>query len=116
MYSVNGPPTIIDIEASGFGPDGYPVEIGVALPSGDTYCALIRPCPEWNYWDEEAEKVHRVPRDILELYGRSIDDITADLNGLMTGQTVQCFWSCAESVFNLHGCHRNLHPCISGEG
>jgi hypothetical protein len=32
MYSISGPPAIIDIEASGFGPDGYPIEIGVAQP------------------------------------------------------------------------------------
>ena len=36
MYSTSDPPAIIDIEASGFGPDGYPIEIGVALSSGQT--------------------------------------------------------------------------------
>ena len=34
-------PDIIDIEASGFGPDSYPIEIGVALSSGEKYCSLI---------------------------------------------------------------------------
>jgi hypothetical protein len=47
MYSTSDPPAIIDIEASGFGPDGYPIEIGVALSSGQTFCALILPEPEW---------------------------------------------------------------------
>ena len=37
------PPNIIDIEASGFAVQGYPIEIGIALASGGTYCTLIRP-------------------------------------------------------------------------
>ena len=49
-------PTIIDVEASGFGPYSYPIEIGVALDNGDKYCTLILPAPAWTHWDEEAEK------------------------------------------------------------
>ena len=80
------PPNIIDIEASGFAAQGYPIEIGIALASGDTYCTLIRPEPEWTYWDDQAEAVHRVPRDILDLYGKSVHDVARQINDLLSGQ------------------------------
>ena len=80
-------PIIIDIEASSFSSEGYPIEIGVALDDGSTFCALIDPPERWTYWDDEAEKVHRVPRDILETYGRSVVEVATDLNELLEGKT-----------------------------
>lgn len=81
------PPIIIDIEASGFAAEGYPIEVGVALEDGSTFCSLITPAPTWTYWDPEAEKVHRVARDILETYGRSIQEVAATLNQILQGKT-----------------------------
>ena len=72
-------PIIIDIEASGFASEGYPIEVGVALDDGTTFCSLISPPPDWTYWDPEAEKVHRVARDILETYGRSVQEVAVTL-------------------------------------
>ena len=80
-------PIIIDIEASGFAPESYPIEIGVALEDGTTFCSLITPAPSWTYWDDEAEKVHRVARDILETYGRSTQEVAATLNQILQGKT-----------------------------
>lgn len=84
----NEPPCIIDIESSGFGPSGYPIEVGLALPDGKQFCSLIYPSPEWTFWDDEAEKIHRVPRDILETYGKPVDDVAEELNRLLENQTV----------------------------
>jgi hypothetical protein len=81
-------PLIIDVEASGFGPGGYPIEIGVALDDGHKYCSLILPAPEWTYWDPEAEKVHRIPRDILETYGQPREAVATTLNELLATRTV----------------------------
>ena len=53
-----GLPTILDIEASGFGPGSYPIEVGLVLPDGDAWCSLIRPEPGWLHWDPSAEQVH----------------------------------------------------------
>ena len=36
-------PTILDLEASGFGRDSYPIEVGYVLPDGSSFCSLIRP-------------------------------------------------------------------------
>lgn len=88
MKRVRIPPSIIDIEASGFGPHGYPIEVGVALHSGATCCYLIQPMPEWVHWDEGAERVHRIPRDILEVHGKPIDEVARRLNEALEGQTV----------------------------
>lgn len=84
----NSEPFIIDVEASGFGGTSYPIEIGVALSDGEKYCTLILPAPDWTHWDDDAEKVHRVPRDILETYGKPICDVTEKLNELLGGATL----------------------------
>ena len=81
-------PNIIDIEASGFGPGSYPIEVGLALASGQKYCSLIRPAPGWTYWDTEAERVHRISRNTLETYGKPVDEVAMHLNALLRNQTV----------------------------
>ena len=63
-------PTIIDIEASGFGSRSYPIEIGVVKTNGDRYCALIEPPPEWDHWSETAQAVHGITRKLIETRGR----------------------------------------------
>jgi len=80
-------PPIIDIEASGFGAQGYPIEVGVILNDGTKYCALILPPPHWTYWDEKAQQVHRIPRDILETYGKPLDEVAHKLNEMLSEQT-----------------------------
>jgi len=82
------PPIIIDIEASGFGGHSYPIEVGVALKGGAKFCALIQPELDWTHWDEDAERVHRVSRDLLETHGRPIGEIARELNKLLRGRTV----------------------------
>jgi hypothetical protein len=82
------PPYIIDVEASGFGAASYPIEIGVALDHGDKFCTLILPSPQWEHWDESAEKVHRISRDILETYGTPIEEVADKLNELLGGKTL----------------------------
>jgi hypothetical protein len=81
-------PYIIDIEASGFGPHSYPIEVGVALEPGAKFCSLIAPAPDWTHWDESAEKMHRVPRDILETYGKPAIQVALSLNELLRHSTV----------------------------
>ena len=66
------PPIIIDIEASGFGAESYPIEIGVVLGDGAKYCSLIEPRPEWTHWDPAAETVIINSGDGLKTYGRSM--------------------------------------------
>jgi hypothetical protein len=81
-------PLIVDIEASGFGVNSYPIEVGLALENGEEFCTLITPAPDWQHWDIEAEKIHRVTRDILEIYGRPMEEVARQLNDLLRAKTL----------------------------
>ncbi|MBY0265826.1 MAG: hypothetical protein K2W84_05400 [Burkholderiales bacterium] len=81
-------PIIIDIEASGFGGESYPIEVGVALADDSKFCSLIRPVPQWEYWDEQAERVHRIPRELLQIHGKPVAEVAAGLNHLLEGKTL----------------------------
>ncbi|MCW8109476.1 hypothetical protein OPS25_13280 [Alteromonas ponticola] len=81
-------PTILDIEASGFGAHSYPIEIGVVTGEGERYCSLIKPFSEWQHWDEEAEQIHGIPRSELIHNGQQGREVCLTLNRLLMGQTV----------------------------
>jgi hypothetical protein len=66
----------------------YPIEVGIAAEDNSKYCALILPAAEWTHWDTEAEKVHRIPRDLLQIHGKPIRTIAEDLNRLYAGKTL----------------------------
>lgn len=83
-----GIPTIIDIEASGFGSRSYPIEIGVVKANGDRYCALIEPPPEWDHWSESAQAVHGISRHLIESRGRKPRDICLELNNFLGTSTI----------------------------
>jgi len=80
-------PIIIDIEASGFGANSYPIEVGVAMDDNKKFCSLILPAPEWTHWDEEAAKVHHIERNILKIYGKEPKIVAKHLNKLLAGKT-----------------------------
>ena len=86
--AADGGPIIIDLEASGFGGTSYPIEVGVAAEDSTKYCSLIMPAADWTHWDAEAEKIHRIARDILETYGKPVRDVAEDLNKLYAGKTL----------------------------
>jgi hypothetical protein len=85
---LRGTPAILDLEASGFGRQSYPIEVGYVLPDGSSYCSLIRPAPHWTHWDPAAEKVHHIQRDMLDRHGNDIGDIARLLNERLRGLTV----------------------------
>ena len=81
-------PNIIDIEASGFGPTSYPIEIGVINSRGDSYCRLIQPTDKWTYWDPAAEAMHKLSREQLLTSGMPVHQVALELNTLLRGLTV----------------------------
>ncbi len=81
-------PLIIDVEASGFGPSSYPIEIGVVLNDGVKFCTLIQPAKGWTHWDKEAENMHGISRDILMTHGQPIDQVADHLNRMLKGMTL----------------------------
>ena len=87
--AVNEPlvPIIIDVEASGFGRGSYPIEVGFVMPDGSTQCSLIKPEPSWVHWDESAESLHGITRDILAEHGKPIEEVALWLNKHLKGLT-----------------------------
>ena len=81
-------PAIIDIEASGFGPKGYPIEVGVITGKGERLCQLITPPKEWDFWDAEAADCHRITRAVLFENGHPPATVANELNKLLKGMTV----------------------------
>lgn len=80
----------LDIEASGFGRQSYPIEVGYVREDGQAWCTLIRPLPEWTHWDEEAAQLHGIQRESLLRHGRSPDAVARILNDALAGRTVYC--------------------------
>jgi len=81
-------PAIMDIEASGFGRNSYPIEVGYVLPDGTSFCTLIRPQPHWTHWDETAQQIHQIPRELLMQHGRSVNEVADLLNDRLRGQVL----------------------------
>lgn len=89
-HDAHDAPAVLDIEASGFGRDSYPVEVGFVLSDGQTYCTLIRPAPGWTHWDPEAEKVHRISLATVVQHGRDVVEVATQLNERLRGLTLYC--------------------------
>lgn len=81
-------PSIMDIEASGFGRASYPIEIGYVLGDGSSFCTLVKPAPGWTHWDESAERVHHIARETAERHGRPVGEVARLLNDRLKGQTL----------------------------
>ena len=81
-------PTVLDVEASGFGRNSYPIEIGFVLPNGHAYCTLIRPEASWTHWDAQAEATHHIPRALILERGVPVLEVARTINTQLAGQTV----------------------------
>ena len=88
VHPRDGIPTVIDIEASGFGRGSYPIEIGFVLPDGRGDCMLIQPARQWRHWDPAAEALHRISRALLLAHGQPIDAVVDRLERQLHGLTV----------------------------
>ncbi len=75
----------LDIEASGFGRHGYPIEVGFVHADGRSFCTLIQPAPLWTHWDPSAEQVHGITRATLERHGKPVRVVARLLNEALAG-------------------------------
>ncbi|WP_280550675.1 MULTISPECIES: hypothetical protein [unclassified Halomonas] len=73
-------PTLLDIEASGFGRGSYPIEVGLARVDGSTCAFLIQPLDEWTHWDPKAELLHGISRGRLQREGYPVRQVARWLN------------------------------------
>ena len=58
------------------------------MTSGQMHCTLIRPEDDWLHWNEEAESLHGITRDILLVNGKSPLKVAMLLNEWLDGETV----------------------------
>jgi len=78
-------PCFIDVEASGFGPASWPVSLAWCDHAGEIRRCLIRPLPQWTYWDEQAESVHGIDRARLDSEGLAPAEVAARLQADLKG-------------------------------
>ncbi|WP_018274913.1 hypothetical protein WKI13_04605 [Teredinibacter turnerae] len=81
-------PSILDFEASGFGSESYPIEVGVVATSGQRYCTLIRPQRDWIHWSNEAARIHQISRNSLVQFGKDVREVCIEMNMLLKDSTV----------------------------
>lgn len=101
-------PCMIDFEASGLGPDSYPIEVAWSDPSGSVESHYITPARGWDAWDPDAEAVHRIPRHLLLDCGKPAHWVAQRMNAALAGQTVyadvpemDAFW--LQTLFDVPG-------------
>jgi hypothetical protein len=81
---------VLDIEASGFGRNSYPIELGYVLPDGRARCWLLQPAPHWSHWDVAAQALHGISRHTLLSTGRPLPEVASRLNEDLQGLKVYC--------------------------
>lgn len=81
----------IDLEASGLGPQSYPIEVAWKDGlSGEQDAFLINPATVdgWTYWDEFAEELHGIDMNDLAAEGLSVVAAAQRLNQALAGKAV----------------------------
>lgn len=87
--SIMSLPCIGDFEASGLGPESYPIEAAWSLPNGDIRSRLIRPNASWpGYWDPNAEALHHISYEMISKDGLPAAVVAAEMNRDLAGATV----------------------------
>lgn len=83
-------PCFLDVEATGFGPESYPIEIAWSDASGAINRCLIDPTliPAWTAWDAAAERVHGIERERLVRNGWAPDFVAERITEDLGGRTV----------------------------
>lgn len=79
---------VLDMEASGFGKNSYPIEVGYVLADGSSFCTLIKPEPDWTHWDEQAEQTHHISRTVAQQHGQDASTVAQKLNAALAGLTL----------------------------
>jgi len=81
-------PIVLDVEASGFDPHSYPIEVGFVTAEGKRFSRLIKPYPDWTHWSADAQSVHGIARSELLEYGKEGHVVAEELNQWLSSQTV----------------------------
>ena len=77
----------IDLEASGLGPNSWPIEVGWGYPGAAPAACLIKPDEAWTLdaWSQEAEALHGITSTELIKAGESAPIVCKQLNAALKG-------------------------------
>lgn len=105
-------PTVLDIEASGFGRGSYPIEIGLARADGSVCAFLVQPLDEWTHWDPKAELLHGISRDQLMREGHPVRQVAHWLNDELSaiGKAYSDSWGYDNTWLSLLFHHAGMLP------
>ena len=87
---------VLDLEASAFGFESYPVEVGLALVQDAghpirTWSTMIRPTEEWldeGLWSPASACVHGISLKALEEQGHAVEAVCDWLNAILGTRTI----------------------------
>lgn len=79
----------LDFEASSLGKRSYPIEVAWVFEDGRSESHLIRPAPDWDDWDEEAQAIHGIARETLLRDGEPHDMVAARMIDQLSGQDLR---------------------------
>jgi hypothetical protein len=65
----------LDFEASSLADRSHPIEVAWVFQTGRQESHLIRPAPNWSDWDDRAEAIHGISRDLLASEGEPHDEV-----------------------------------------
>lgn len=105
-------PTLLDIEASGFGRGSYPIEVGIARTDGSCCAFLIQPLEEWTHWDPKAELLHGISREQLRHEGYPVRQVACWLNDELSavGKAYSDSWGYDNTWMSLLFHHAGIIP------
>ncbi|MYL25056.1 hypothetical protein [Vreelandella massiliensis] len=105
-------PTLLDIEASGFGRGSYPIEVGIARADGSCCAFLIQPLEEWTHWDPKAELLHGISREQLKHEGHPVRQVACWLNDELSaiGKAYSDSWGYDNTWMSLLFHHAGIIP------
>lgn len=80
----------VDVEASGLGPQSWPIEVGWGFAGGEPRSMLIRPADNWSMtaWEKAAESLHKISPTRLLGEGHSPIETALVLNAALADATV----------------------------
>jgi hypothetical protein len=82
------PYVFLDFEASSLSKQSYPIEVGWVHEDGTGEGHLIRPAPDWTEWDESAEAIHHISREMLATESEPHEQVCARILTLFETSTV----------------------------
>ena len=78
----------LDFEASSLAGKSYPIEVAWVFEDGRSRSSLLRPTPGWTDWSADAERIHGISRDRLDIEGAAVAAIAHEMVETLSGHAL----------------------------